>query len=137
MDNSTTLTKQPSTDWGHCALLHFFSNFVLRSENGFPGFFEFLPELYSTSTEASCFRSAAQAISLAHFSLVKRMGSEHLRKSRNLYITALRELGSTLRGPEAGSPEVLGTVALLWQYDVRRSLPLLLRPTNFILDHHG
>ena len=118
-DETLTLPNSPSIDWVQCAVSHFFHNFVLLSNNGFPGYFEFLPRLYGADPASPCLRHTVEAIAIASLANVKHMGESHLRKARRSYGSALQQLGLALNDSnKASSPAVLATVGLLWKYDV-------------------
>ncbi len=126
-------------------MTYFFSNFVLTSSKPFPGFFEFLPQLYDRNLESVYLRYAVEAISMASLAQVNRAGDLHLQQARKAYGRALNHLGTALNSSdEAGTPAVLATVYLLWKYCVRPAFfpaPLIEWPTNNsfdsqLLDHN-
>ncbi|CAM1510982.1 Fc.00g084950.m01.CDS01 [Cosmosporella sp. VM-42] len=118
-DQPLKIYGSPSTDWLQCAVSHFFHNFVLLSNNGFPGYFEFLPRLYGADPAPLYLRYTVEAIAMAHLARTKHMGDSYLRKARGAYGSALHRLGLALSdGSEATSPSGLATVGLLWKYDI-------------------
>lgn len=122
----TSASPQPSaplpTDWLENAVSHYVQNFVLKAENGLPGMYLDIPQLYTLSPEKGYLQSAFQAVALGHIARVNRMGPEHLRRAQRLHGEAIRGLRTALNDEiESRSAMALMTTELLWQYDVSQA----------------
>lgn len=117
----TPTAYRPTTDWEQTAICQFLASFVYLDQRtpvvAFQ-YFNFLPDLYGSSSTSSCMTEAIAAVALARLGNVNR-AVEIDARAKKAYANALGMVNKSIMDPkERKTDQILTTLCLLAKYEL-------------------